>query len=134
MRIPTGIISGLLIVLVLSLSACELPSPEEYRKLQHLPSPDYVANVPEGRREYQTLCVTCHGIKGIGTNQGPPLVHKTYRPDHHVDIAFHWAIRDGVKQHHWNFGDMPAIPDLSPEGAANIIAYIRSEQRKVGIR
>lgn len=115
------------------ISGCEKPSPEEIRKRQHLPDPDFVANVDKGNILFHNNCSQCHGLEGGGTNQGPPLVHKTYRPGHHADLTFHWAVKDGVRQHHWKFGDMPPQPNVSPEDAGHIVAYIRKLQRNKGI-
>jgi mono/diheme cytochrome c family protein len=113
--------------------ACDKPSPEEVRKRQHLPGPDFVANVDKGNILFHNNCSQCHGLEGSGTDQGPPLVHKTYRPGHHSDLAFHWAVKDGVRQHHWKFGNMPPQPNISPEDAGHIVAYIRKMQRENGI-
>ena len=68
------------------------------------------------------------------TEQGPPLVHETYRPGHHADLTFHWAVRDGARQHHWNFGDMLPVPNLTPEDVGHIIAFLREKQRDAGIK
>lgn len=116
------------------LAACDRPSPEALRQRQHLPGPDFVADATDGEHLFHSICAKCHGHAGTGTTQGPPLVDKIYRPGHHADLTFHWAIKDGVKQHHWKFGDMPPVENLTPEQAGNIIAYIRSEQRKAGIQ
>ena len=114
--------------------ACERPTPEQLRERQHLPEPGFKANVSQGKHLFDAKCARCHGIAGKGTEQGPPLVHATYRPSHHSDITFHWAIKDGVQQHHWHFGNMPPQPEVSPEQAGHIIAYIRSKQRESGIK
>jgi hypothetical protein len=44
------------------------------------------------------------------------------------------AAGDGVKQHHWQFGDMPPQPNISPEEMGHIIAWVRQEQRRAGIK
>jgi hypothetical protein len=43
------------------------------------------------------------------------------------------AVNKGVRQHHWQFGNMPPITGVSPEEGGHIVAYVREEQRKVGI-
>ncbi len=68
-----------------------------------------------------------------GAPEGPPLIHAIYRPGHHGDTAFHLAVRIGVRQHHWPFGDMPPIPGLESKDVEKIIAYIRKEQQRAGI-
>ncbi len=116
------------------LTGCDDLSPEAVRQRQHLPSTDFVADKNAGEKLFTTNCTRCHGEKATGSRQGPPLVDSVYRPAHHADIAFHWAVRDGVRQHHWKYGDMPSIPQVSPEEAGHIIAYVRDLQRKAGIR
>jgi len=118
----------------LFLVACDNLSPEEIRKRQHLPGKDFVADKQQGKVIFAENCARCHGANGKGTQQGPPLVDKIYRPGHHADLVFHWAVKDGVKQHHWDFGDMPALPNVSPEEVGHIISYIRDAQRKAGIQ
>jgi len=118
----------------LILSGCDVPDREEVRKRQHLPAADFVANPENGKTLFQQHCASCHGVTIRGTDQGPPLIHHTYRPQHHADQTFHWAVKGGVKQHHWHFGNMPAQRHVSPEMAGDIIAYVRREQRKAGIR
>lgn len=124
----------LLVSISLLVISCDTPSPEQIRKNQHLPSKDYKPNALTGKTDFHNLCARCHGKAARGTNQGPPLIHQYYRPDHHADLAFHWAVKKGVTQHHWHFGNMPPIPQASPEQVSNIIAYIRREQRINGIR
>ena len=79
-------------------------------------------------------CQICHGTNGSGTRSGPPLVHKIYEPSHHSDRAFVRAVRQGVSAHHWRFGDMPRLPDVTDEELDAIIGYVRAVQRANGIR
>jgi len=115
------------------LGACGKGDPEQIRQKLHLPEPGYVPDLERGRMAFTETCAVCHGGNGRGSRQGPPLLHKTYEPGHHPDMAFHLAVKNGVRQHHWNFGDMPPQPDISPGQVSDIIAYIRMEQRRVGI-
>lgn len=80
----------------------------------------------QGRKLYKKWCGSCHGKTTGGTASGPPLV--MYRAEHHGDDTFHRAVREGVKQHHWSYGDMPAIPDLVDDEVSEIIAYVRETQ------
>lgn len=114
-------------------SACDKPTPEQVRARQHLPAPGFVADAGKGEQLFRTNCARCHGAQARGTNQGPPLIHPVYRPGHHADLTFHWAVSRGARQHHWQFGDMPPLPGVSPEEVGHIIAYVRREQRKAGI-
>lgn len=119
---------------LLLLAACEAPDPEERRASQHLPPPGFKGEPAQGAALFATYCQACHGAAGTGTDQGPPLVDKVYQTQHHADFAFHMAVRDGVRQHHWAFGDMPAVADITPEQTEHIVAFIRREQLKAGIR
>lgn len=120
-------------LLVTPTLGCEQKSPEEVRARLHLPAPDYVADADRGRTAFRRTCARCHGRSGGGSSAGPPLVHKTYEPSHHPNTAFHLAVRNGVQQHHWNFGNMPRQPSVSAESTADIAAYIRHMQRLAGI-
>lgn len=84
----------------------------------------------EGFREN---CMRCHGEWGDGTDKGPPLMHKYYLPGHHGDEAFMRAITHGTKAHHWNFGDMPSVENVSIEKAEQIIVFIRWLQKERGL-
>jgi mono/diheme cytochrome c family protein len=98
------------------------------------PTPGLFPNSAAGEKLFATDCVQCHGADLRGSKQGPPLVHRIYEPSHHSDAAFQIAVKYGTRQHHWNFGDMPPRPDLSPDDVAHITAYVRAAQRKAGIR
>ena len=87
----------------------------------------------EGRAVFQKNCRQCHGDQGEGTENGPPLVHGFYRPNHHADGAFFLAVRNGVRAHHWNFGDMPAQPEVSDSDVSKILVYVRRVQIASGI-
>ena len=93
--------------------------------------------VPEdyqaGEARFNALCARCHGMAGRGTNMGPPLVHKIYEPSHHADFAFMRAAMQGVRAHHWKFGNMPKISEATPDDVTQIIPYVRWLQRQAGI-
>jgi mono/diheme cytochrome c family protein len=91
------------------------------------------ADLREGEEKFNANCSACHGIGGIGTTQGPPLVHKVYEPNHHGDAAFQRAAANGVKAHHWQFGDMPKINAVKPEDVDHITKYVRWLQKQAGI-
>ena len=88
----------------------------------------------QGEAKYKANCARCHGDQGVGTQQGPALVHKIYEPGHHGDAAFLRAAANGVRAHHWSFGDMPRIESVSPEDVTQIIQYVRWLQRQAGIK
>jgi mono/diheme cytochrome c family protein len=86
-----------------------------------------------GEAKFKAHCAGCHGERAAGTAQGPPLVHKIYEPNHHPDITFQRAAANGVRAHHWNFGNMPKIDGVTPEDVDQIIRYVRWLQRQAGI-
>jgi mono/diheme cytochrome c family protein len=92
------------------------------------------AEYARGEQLFNQTCAQCHGLRGSGTQQGPPLVHKVYEPSHHADLTFLLAVRRGVTQHHWQFGNMPPQPNVTDEEIKAITGYIRWLQREVGIR
>jgi mono/diheme cytochrome c family protein len=86
-----------------------------------------------GERRFNARCAGCHGLLAAGTRRGPPLVHAYYEPGHHADEAFRRAVALGVVQHHWSFGPMPKVEDLTPADVERIIAYVRWLQQRAGI-
>ncbi len=87
----------------------------------------------EGERLFNANCASCHGLEAAGTDNGPPLIHLYYAPGHHDDDSFRRAARNGVQQHHWFFGDMPPVPNVSDDEVEQIIRYVRETQRANGI-
>jgi mono/diheme cytochrome c family protein len=91
------------------------------------------AELRDGEQKFNANCSTCHGIGGVGTNHGPAFLHKVYEPNHHGDAAFQRAAANGVKAHHWQFGDMPKIDTVKPEDVDQIVTYVRWLQKQAGI-
>ncbi|KPV40692.1 hypothetical protein AN478_05925 [Thiohalorhabdus denitrificans] len=87
----------------------------------------------QGQELFRTSCVGCHGRKGVGTGQGPPLLHPYYDPNKHGDERLVRVIQEGTEQHLWEFGDMPPQPHMDGEKAREVLAYIRWLQRQVDI-
>ncbi len=87
----------------------------------------------QGKALYNKNCAKCHGIGGVGTDKGPPFLNKIYKPSHHSDMSFHRAVMNGVRAHHWQFGDMPAIEGIDMAEMGKIIKYVRTIQQEVGI-
>lgn len=87
----------------------------------------------EGERLFSANCAACHGNAALGTQRGPPLVHIIYEPSHHADFAFQRAVAQGVRAHHWDFGDMPGVPALGQADVDQIVDYVRWLQREAGI-
>lgn len=87
-----------------------------------------------GKNAFDAVCAACHGQDAAGkVGFGPPLVHKIYEPSHHGDISFVLAVQNGVRAHHWRFGDMPAQDRLTQADVAGIVTYVRELQRTNGI-
>ena len=87
----------------------------------------------DGEESFQNRCAVCHGQQADGTAAGPPLVNRLYEIGHHPNFSFHNAVNKGVTAHHWNFGDMPPIPNVEPAEIDAIICHVRDLQRAEGI-
>ncbi len=98
------------------------------------PGPGLMPNPVMGKALFANHCAGCHGGDLKGSEKGPPLLHKIYEPSHHADAAFQLAVANGVRAHHWKFGDMAPVKGVTPDDVAHITAYVRAEQRKVGIQ
>lgn len=87
-----------------------------------------------GEAAFNAKCAACHGDSGAGRDGlGPPLIHKIYEPGHHGDMSFQLAAMNGVRAHHWAFGNMPAVEGITPSDITNITTYVRAIQRANGI-
>jgi len=98
------------------------------------PSKGLMPNAIAGKKLFDANCAKCHGADLRGSSEGPPLVHRIYEPSHHGDVSFQIAVKYGTRRHHWQFGDMAPVPELTPDDVAHITAFVRAEQRKAGIR
>jgi cytochrome c2 len=87
-----------------------------------------------GETTFNATCAACHGKQAAGTDHGPPLVHKIYEPNHHGDQAFQYAAANGVRAHHWEFGNMPKVDGVTPGDVDQIVKYVRWLQRQAGIQ
>ena len=86
-----------------------------------------------GEALFKKYCLACHGAEGAGSAKGPPLIHKIYEPNHHGDQSFYNAALNGVRRHHWKFGDMPPVAGIKLSEVVEITKYIRAIQRANGI-
>lgn len=87
-----------------------------------------------GKRVFDAKCAACHGENAAGRNgAGPPLVHKIYEPSHHGDASFLVAARNGVRAHHWNFGNMLPVDGITDAEIAYVTRYVRELQEANGI-
>ena len=88
-----------------------------------------------GQQAFAANCASCHGTDAEGrAGIAPPLIHKIYEPSHHGDMAFVLAARNGVRAHHWPFGNMAPVPGLTDPELAGIIRFVREVQVANGIR
>ncbi|MEO0672551.1 MAG: cytochrome c [Pseudomonadota bacterium] len=96
--------------------------------------PELTTVAKAGQRLFAENCASCHGVNAVGqAGVAPPLVHKIYEPSHHSDISFQRAAKYGVRAHHWPFGNMPAVANVSEEDVSKITLYVRELQRANGI-
>ncbi|WP_455221160.1 c-type cytochrome [Kaarinaea lacus] len=86
-----------------------------------------------GLQKYQKMCSGCHGKWLEGTKSGPPLMHPFYKPSHHADSTFYRAALQGVKAHHWQFGDMPPVQGATRQDLDVIVPFVRWLQREKGL-
>lgn len=86
-----------------------------------------------GEMLFNANCALCHGQSAAGTTQGPTLIDRIYHPGHHSDFSFRRAVAQGVRQHHWTFGDMLPVATVTADEVEQIICYVRELQREAGI-
>ncbi|MGA7800337.1 MAG: cytochrome c [Gammaproteobacteria bacterium] len=121
-------------VLAMLVAGCSGGDGQSSSTTAWLPVAGYVGNAQRGQDLFRANCAACHGRDAGGTERGPPLVNPIYRPGHHADLAFYFAVHNGVQPHHWHFGPMPPVKGVSPKEVADIIAWVRQRQRRAGIR
>ena len=92
------------------------------------------SNAQIGQNAFAAKCATCHGENAVGQEGvAPPLVHKIYEPSHHADESFQRAVAQGVRGHHWPFGNMPPVEGVTRAEVAMIVTYVRELQVANGI-
>jgi mono/diheme cytochrome c family protein len=94
----------------------------DFARFRPPPVPD---SLFAGSALFAARCAKCHGLHAVGTDSGPPLLHEVYRASHHGDAAFALAVLNGVRAHHWRFGDMPPQPGLTGQDVRDVTAYVR---------
>ena len=87
----------------------------------------------QGKALYNNNCAKCHGPGGTGSDKGPPFLSKIYRPSHHSDMSFQLAVLNGVRAHHWRFGNMPPVKGVGMAEIGMIIKYVRAIQKEAGV-
>jgi mono/diheme cytochrome c family protein len=91
-----------------------------------------VAQSSDGQALYEQNCASCHGRDLRGTSKGPSHLSVVYEPGHHPDESFRVAVREGARQHHWDFGDMAPVEGLDDNELQAVIEFIRSKQEENG--
>ena len=91
------------------------------------------ASAQKGQVAFNNTCAACHGNNGEGSLKGPPLIHALYNPGHHSNQSFYSAVRNGVQQHHWPYGNMPAQEGVGFSDMAAIVKFVREVQQQNGI-
>ena len=86
-----------------------------------------------GEAIYQANCSACHGDDLRGASTGPSLLYDIYGPDELADEEIAAAIREGVEEQRWDFGDMPANGALGDSQIDQIIDHIRTVQSTEGL-
>jgi len=110
------------------------PTPAGGRAIVEVKVPEFTGEAVLGQLAYVAKCAACHGDNAVGqVGVAPPLVHKIYEPSHHGDMAFVMAAKNGVRAHHWKFGNMPPVEGITDAEVGTIIAYVRVLQRANGI-
>jgi mono/diheme cytochrome c family protein len=82
---------------------------------------------------YGKFCSSCHGIDLKGSKTGPSFIHRVYHPGHHSDGSFFLAAKNGARQHHWQFGNMPPVKGVNEKIVGSIVKYIRHVQKSAGL-
>ena len=85
----------------------------------------------KGKMLYEKYCSSCHGLQLNGSEKGPPLIHPFYKPSHHGDKSFYRAALQGARQHHWEFGDMPAVVGMTSKKMDSLVPYVRYYQQQM---
>lgn len=110
-----------------SANAEPIMSPDEAK------TPDMTPALNLGKMNYTAKCAECHGENGVGTDKGPPFLHRVYNPGHHTDGAFYAAALEGARAHHWKFGNMKPVEGITEAQIEKIIAYVRALQKANGL-
>lgn len=116
-------------------SGTATPSDGQSKSMVEVEIPQFDQSAKMGEVKFDQYCASCHGNNAAGQESvAPPLVHIIYEPGHHGDGSFLRAAKQGVRAHHWPFGDMPPVDGIDDNDVTLIIAYVRALQRANGIR
>jgi mono/diheme cytochrome c family protein len=108
----------------LAQSGAIYPAPKE---------PEMTPRLQLGMMNYGAYCAECHGKTGGGSDKGPTFIHRVYNPGHHGDGSFFVAAKRGARAHHWKFGDMKPVKDVTDAQLELIVEYVRAFQKANGL-
>lgn len=131
-RLPPLLVIGVL-VMGIAVVGWQIFSPSKKGVSVDVKVPELSQTALIGKKAFDANCAECHGPNAAGSDKGPPLVNDIYNPGHHGDAAFVFATKRGTRQHHWNFGNMRPVPQVSDREIAAIIRYVRELQQANGI-
>jgi len=106
--------TGITLVLGASAAACGADGP--------------TTELERGEAIYAANCAQCHGGDLAGSDRGPSLLDPIYGPDQLSDVEFADAVRNGVEERLWDFGDMPGNGSYSDDQIDAILAFVRAQQ------
>ena len=86
-----------------------------------------------GKLNYDAYCGECHGENTVGSDKGPPFLHRVYHPGHHGDQSFFIASKQGARAHHFGFGDMKPVENVTDPQLQTIVDYVRAVQKANGL-
>ncbi len=103
---------------------------QDGKALVQVNAPELTSAGASGKAAFDEKCAVCHGTNAAGVDgSGPPLIHRIYEPNHHGDGAFFSAAINGVRAHHWKFGNMPPVEGITKEQVQKIVTYVREVQK-----
>ncbi|MHA1546606.1 MAG: c-type cytochrome, partial [Alphaproteobacteria bacterium] len=85
--------------------------------------PEFSQVAQAGKVLFDENCAACHGENAAGSENGPSFLNQIYRPGHHANGAFVVAATNGVRAHHWRFGNMPPVEGIKPDDVIKIVHY-----------
>ena len=128
-----GIVLALILIAVIGCGSEAEPPADTPTPPPTVPGPDLSNAALAGKQVFNANCSICHGVDVMGSATGPPLIDRIYEPGHHADFSIRSAVRNGVAQHHWWFGDMPPVAGVTDQQVDQLICYIRELQLANGI-
>ena len=95
--------------------------------------PQLNATEQDGAALFAQNCASCHGrMRLAATVSARPWYMSSMNPATMAMAVSTW-LPAWARAHHWNFGNMPAQPQVADAEIAKIISYIRTLQRANGI-